>query len=272
MNNNAFWAFFTVAIIAGFAIGMVFTGGITGQFTQAVSSTTSSTSEFGDSDGINYAVQGTCFGPAGTFQDFCDGPVLHEFGWTGVSCNEIVVNCALSTFYKGCEVGRCVNGEVTPTPAVRQIAPVVGTLVPVAPVGATSGGAATTTGELQQPFPTGTIGTEPSVECTTASAFSTTTASSVMSSFEALQTTLFSQTGMVFVFAGQQPFVDVSGTRAWFLTTEMNGEDPIVSGKTKCFVCSNGQFHIAPFGVYCTGGGSPLVQNIEIGFYTTPFN
>ena len=265
MDNNAFWAFFTVAIIAGFAIGMVFTGtGITGQFTQASSTTAvSSASAFGDTDlGMNYEEQGICTGPAGTFQDFCDGPVLlHEFGWNGVKCVEFIVNCGLSTLYKGCEVGRCTNGDVVPTTAVSRITtPVVGTVVPVAPIETTINGEEGTT-----------TGAEPSVECKTASVFSTTTANSVMSSFGALQTSLFGQTGMVFTFAGQQTYVDTSGTKAWLLTTRLNGE-PQVEGKTKCFECLNGIFQSAPFGLYCTGGGASSVSNKMFGDYWTLAN
>lgn len=151
MNNNAFWAFFVVAIIAGFAIGMFFLGpGITGF------ASFPGTNVFGETDsGLDYTVAGTCTDAEGTHQDYCGSSgVVFEYTFNGQFCSAVAYNCVLGGFRK-CEAGACVDGKAEKITQIAAVVPNVGTIMPEAePTPAASGGGAATAGAVT--IPTGT--------------------------------------------------------------------------------------------------------------------
>ncbi len=265
MDNNAFWAFFTVAIIAGFAIGMVFTGtGITGQFTQAVSTPAVEAPTFGETDGgLDYTTPGTCTDSTGIHTDFCAnaGTVLeYVFNEENQMCSAVAYNCILGGFKK-CEAGACTNGwpkgeKVTTIVAVE---PAVGTIAVEEPVEAIGGGGAATTGTAGEQPTTGAIGGGVFHE--------TSTSQSVRSSLKSTRTSFFRQTGFFFTFGEEVFFMSSDGKVLWVLTTISNAATT-TSGRGVSFECT-GTFIQTSFGAVCQGG-NPFVGEKMLGEYGTP--
>lgn len=124
MDNNAFWAFFVVALIAGFAVGMFFSGpGITGFATTPVSVAIGETD-----DGLDYTTPGSCTDASGTYVDKCiNAGTVGEYVFNEANgvCSMVAYSCILGGFYK-CSNGACIHKTtaVGTTPIVGQKAAV----------------------------------------------------------------------------------------------------------------------------------------------------
>jgi hypothetical protein len=111
MNKNAFWAFFVIALVIGFALGTMFSGNIniTGRAIPAFNEF------FGETDDrIDYVTAGSCTDGTGTFQDFCAnaGTVMeYVFNEYNQKCSAHAFSCVLGGFRR-CEAGACIGGAI----------------------------------------------------------------------------------------------------------------------------------------------------------------
>ncbi len=103
MENNAKWAFFMIALVAGVALGLSVNNTImTGQATRITP---------GDSDGgLDPFEAGACMDKFGKMSiDFCSGNFMHEFAFIEGGCKESLYDC--TAYEMVCFQGECMTNE-----------------------------------------------------------------------------------------------------------------------------------------------------------------
>ena len=104
MENNAKWAFFMIALVAGVALGLSVNNlAVTGQFARIT---------HGDSDGGNDPFEaGVCMSKFGDIStDFSSGKFLYEFAFIEGVCRESIYDC--TAFGMECVDGKCAYCHV----------------------------------------------------------------------------------------------------------------------------------------------------------------
>ena len=112
MENNAKWAFFMIALVAGVALGLsVNNMVITGQSARITP---------GDSDGGNRPFEaGQCMSKFGDMStDVCSGNLLSEHAFIAGECRVSIYDCTAYGMF--CFQGECMTGEEIA--AIRAIA------------------------------------------------------------------------------------------------------------------------------------------------------
>jgi hypothetical protein len=119
MENNQFWVFFVIAIIAGVAIAFAASNASTTGYFSIRDLFTSQPSlgsvACNDPDGNNNFVKGTCTDSKGTHADFCNGSNINEYICNNNQCVPSMLDCTYGCSNGACltEAGVATNGEYT---------------------------------------------------------------------------------------------------------------------------------------------------------------